>query len=389
MPKTGYSFKNIESVATRIVASDPYPTSLMMNDLKKELNKFFTEAECLEVIFTKNTDKVFFGMCVMPLITKEETVNIVLSDEKMTIKKYYLEIDSKILQLGLTADEFIAVLLHEIGHIVIDDKPIKIVRANIDKYFADNDEIIKYQDSLNYVQLLQFAVTDTIQKMTSLIFKDEDELVADVFCTACGYGDSLVSAQQKILNNIWGLSKDTKGPKLLILDWCFRLYTNVKYNRIPAIRTLQKAKNFTASQLTQKQVQKTIDALNRIDTDVQHEFAYLEESSKKNSFFGKLKSNGLKSLEDDYYEFKVRVKNANTEEDALYTLRQINSRLSILEDYLSSDDIDEKEHERWYQVLEKYRELRADLASKKVYNRKNYGIWYSYNDLDTDEGKMY
>lgn len=389
MPKNGYSFKNIESVVTRIIAADPHPSSTMLNDLKKELNKFFTEAECLEIIYTKNTDKVFFGMCIMPLLTKEEVVNVVLSDEKINVTKYYLEIDSKLLQIGLTVDEFIAVLLHEIGHMVLGDTPIKIVRANIDKYFADKDEVIQYKDSINYVQLLSFAVTDTMQKMTSLMFKDEEELVADAFCTACGYGEALISAQQKILNNLYGLSKGVKGPKLLILDWCFRLYTNVKYNRIPAIKTLEKSKNFTASELTKRQVQKTIEALNRIDTDVQNEAAYLEESSKKNSFFGKLKNNGLKTLEDDYYEFKVRVKNANTEEEALYALRQINSRLSILEDYLSSDDIDEKEHERWYQVLEKYRELRSELAAKKVYNRKNYGIWYSYNDLDGVEGKMY
>lgn len=380
--KLGYDLSIFDRIAERMIASDPYPTQSMMNDLKKELNKFFNDTECLDVIFTKNTDKVFFGMCVLPAFSNEDVFNIVLSDEKMKVKKYYLEIDSKIFQIGLEAKEFTAVLLHEVGHIVLDDTPIKLVRANIDRYFADTDDIINYKDSENYTQLLSFAVKDTMRKITSLFFKDEDELVADAFATTCGYGDELISAQEKILTNLYGLSKNVKGPKLFILDYMFRLYTNVKFNRIPAIKALQKSKNFTASTLEKREVDNTIRALQRIDTDVAQEAALLEESvSKKKSMFSKLKSNGLKALEDDYYEFKIRVKNANTEDEALYTLRQINSRMSILEDYLDSNDLEDVERERWYSLLMKYKDLRSEIAAKKVYNKKNYGIWHSYDDI--------
>lgn len=390
MPKKGYNFSNIESVLTRIIAAEPYPSSTMLTDLKKELNKFFTEAECLDIIFTKNTDKLFFGMCIMPVLQPSEILDIVLSDQKMTIKKYFLEIDSKILQIGLTAEELSAVLLHEIGHIVIDEKPIQMVRANIDKYLSDKDEIISLKDSAQYNQLLAFAIKDTIQKFTTLMNRENDELVADAFVSACGYGDHLVSAHNKILHNSWGLSKNVSGPKILVLDWIFRLYTNVKFNRIPALKTLKTSKSFTASQLTKKEVDKVIDALNKIDTDIVREAAYLLEGvNKKNSFFGRLKSNGLRSIEEDYYEYKIRIKNAETEEDAMYILRQINSRLTILQDYLQSEDIDEKEYEKWHNVLVKYKELRADISSKKIYNKKNYGLWYDYNQIDDDTNKMY
>ena len=70
MPKIGYKFENIESVLVRIQSANPYPTSAMLNDLKKELNKFFTGTECVDIIFTKNTDKLFFGMCVYPIVDK-------------------------------------------------------------------------------------------------------------------------------------------------------------------------------------------------------------------------------------------------------------------------------------------------------------------------------
>ena len=63
--------------------------------------------------------------------------------KNITTKKYYLELDSKLLMLNLTSREFTAILLHEIGHMVINDIPVKRVRENIDKYFQDKDKILK------------------------------------------------------------------------------------------------------------------------------------------------------------------------------------------------------------------------------------------------------
>lgn len=388
MPKIGYNFGNIESVLVRIQNSDQHPTPQMLNDLKKELNKFFKDTECIDIIYTKNTDKLFFGMCVMPVIKDEDVMKIVTTDEKMKIKKYYLEIDSKLLTLNLSTNEFAAVLLHEIGHVVINDQPIEMVRNSIDTYMQYNDKILQLEDSAQYNKILGFAIKDTIQKFTSMLFKDDSELVADSFVISCGYGDSLLSAQQKICSNAWGLSKGVR-PKVVILNWIFNLYTNVKLSRIPAIRTLKKAKICTGSKLTQDEVDKVIKVLNKLDTDLVQEASFLLEAvKKKNSFAVRLKLNGLRSIEDDYYEFKIRVKNAETEEEALYALRQINSRLTILDDYLASEDLEESEYNKWYAVLEKYKALRDDLGAKKIYNRKNYGIWYSYNQLDSND-KMY
>lgn len=389
MPKIGYKFENIESVLIRIQSANPYPTSAMLNDLKKELNKFFTGTECVDIIFTKNTDKLFFGMCVMPVIKDEDVMKIITTDEKMQIKKYYLEIDSKLLNLSLTKEEFAAVLLHEIGHMIINDQPIEMVRNSIDTYLADNDEIISIKDSAMYNKILNFGIKDTLRKFTSMLFKDNSEMIADAFVSSCGYGEDLISAQDKICNNAWGLSKNVRAPKIVILDWVFRLYKNVKFGRIPAIKTLEKSKLCTGSKLTKQEVDKVIKVLNKLDSDLIEESTYLLESvKKKKSFVERLKINGLRSIEDDYYEFKVRIKNAETEDEALYALRQINSRLTILDDYLMSEDLDQAEYDKWHSLLQKYKSLRDDIAAKKIYNKKNYGIWYSYNQLDSDD-KMY
>ena len=50
---------------------------------------------------------------------------------------------------------------------------------------------------------------------------------------------------------------------------------------------------------------------------VLHEFKGL-------SIFRTLKQNGLRGLEDDLYEYKVRVKNVQDQSDAIYIMRCIN-----------------------------------------------------------------
>ena len=48
------------------------------------------------------------------------------------------------------------------------------------------------------------------------------------------------------------------------------------------------------------------------------------------------------------------------------------------------------DRERWSIVRDKYAAIRDEIASKKVYNKKNYGIFIDYNKLDQlDDGDNY
>lgn len=385
MPKKGYNLSKLDSVSKRFVSSTNHPTVSILNDLKRELNNLFTEAKCEEIIYTKNTDKLFFGACVTPILNNEETLEIVLGDNEFRIKKYFLELDSKLLMIGLTDREFTAILLHEIGHMVINDIPVKRVRENIDKYFQDKDQILSLKASAQYTQLLNFAIKDTLKKVTSIRYKNNEEVLADSFVAMCGYGQDLISAESKITSNIWSTTVGVKEPKLIILDFVFRVYTNMKFARIPALKTLEKSKSYTGSTLEKKEIDKVIKAIQYIDTDVLGESTELMESVKrKNSLFKRLKVNGLRSIEDDLYEFRMRAKAAKTEDEAMYTLRQINARLAILDDYIRYEDIDEEERQKYVELIMQYKEVREYLSTKKVFNKKNYGIWFDYDQLDKD-----
>ena len=79
------------------------------------------------------------------------------------------------------------------------------------------------------------------------------------------------------------------------------------------------------------------------------------------------------------YEFKIRAENAYTEYDVIYALKQINARLSLLDDYIYNNP-DEADIERWKMLKYQYMSIRDTLAKKKLVNR-NYSIFIDYDKL--------
>ena len=171
-----------------------------------------------------------------------------------------------------------------------------------------------------------------------------------------------------------------------MLDWALRLYVDVKKERIPAIHLLDKCISICGSTLYKNKFQTVINCLHKIDTDSYVQEAYnefLNESKKnKKSLFSQIKYNGLRGIEEDFYEFMVRARNAETEEEVMYALKQINVRLAILDDYLRNEEMSDTDRQRWTTLYNKYVAIRDEIANKKVYNKRNYGIFVDYNRLD-------
>lgn len=153
-----------------------------LNRLKNELNRFFKGQKCKEVIYTKNTDKVFFGMSVSPIMKDDDIVMILNSDEKYIINEYYLELDSKLFDvgLGLTSRELLAVLLHEVGHMVNTSEPVDNAREALDLYLAKTKSTLDIAESINQKAILGFGLRDVMRKTISIFEKDQaEEITAD------------------------------------------------------------------------------------------------------------------------------------------------------------------------------------------------------------------
>ena len=397
MDRLNDKVERLESVFLNIIRLKPEerliaPNISHLTDIKTALNDLFDqECTCKDVIYTLNTDKPFFGIEINPDMSPAEALIILTTDDKFKLKEYQLELDSKLFEIGLTADEIVATILFEISSMINSYEAIDQVRVMIDLYLLSEDDVINIRNSANYSQLIIYALKDTLYKVSSIMFKeDPEEIQTNRLIQVLELEDSLLPAQEKILSSPYGSGECVREPKITILQWMFMIYKDIKHNSSIIKETLTEAKYFTASRLIKSEIDKTLAAVDRINVTIFESCslnrmfeAKAIHSLNEISIFKSLKQNGLRGIEDALYEYALRIKNCETEEDALYILRGINTRLSILEDYLNNTpDLSDTERKRWELVATKYRELREQLAKKKIVNKKQYGLFFDYDQLD-------
>ena len=142
-----------------------------LESLRKELNKFFKDSNCKEILFTRS-DSLFFGMCVYPIITKELCVEILQDEKPVRFDQYAIEIDSKILHpsLDITPREMVAMILHEVGHIVNDPNPVNEVRKAIALQLTKSGDSLNIPKTAQYYTIISYGIKDTIRRLTSMFF---------------------------------------------------------------------------------------------------------------------------------------------------------------------------------------------------------------------------
>ncbi len=354
--------------------------SQQLNELKDNLNRFFIDGKCKGVIFTNN-DKMFFGMCVMPIIgTKDDDLRDILqSNEPFKINTYYLEIDSKLLgaELGLTHTEITAVALHEIGHLIGTAAPMEEVRKALDVYMMENEDNLNISKIEKCQELFLFAVKDAVRKVTSMFEnKNKEEILADEFVIRCGYGNYLISAFRKIEKKAFILNKDISN-KFVVFTWVLRLYGNLTDRRIAAIHTLKKVKKTTGSVLVGREIENVSNSLNKVSIT---EAKDTTSVNPRKSY--QFKYDILRKYEDNYYEYALRLKSANVEEDALRLLREMNARISVIEEFLDEVDLQEGDRKRFTKLYNNYLELRDALGKKNIVKDRYIGLWVEYPELE-------
>lgn len=376
---------NLYTALTIDNAVDGSERSLNTTKIREALNLIFPNNYCTEVIYTKNTDKLMFGIYVNPVISPNDTISILTDDEPIIIKNYSVEIDSKLFDIGLTLDELIAYMLFDISNMVLYQNHINNIRQVINVYQMEANTSIIFTAVANRVKIFVFAIKDAMIKFSSLKYADNDSILSNPFINSDDdLRNSLIDAQNKIRSSVFGLGSAVKEPQLTLLQWALDLYVNFDTRFNTALETLKQSKSFTASKLLKSEIDKAINSMMRMSSLVATESAsIINEAKNRGSLFANLKRNGLRAIEDDLYEYRIRAKNAESEEEAWYALKQINTRINMLEDYLYNEqDLSEADYDRWRNVINNYRALREELSTKKIVNKKNYGLFFDYDQLD-------
>ena len=352
-----------------------------VESIRQDLNYVLPIGKCKEVIYTNNVDKLPFGCIVLPTLADINVNAFLITGDEVTIKEYKCEIDSKMFDYGLTDEEITQILLFNIFHLISGTCPCEVIREYIDNFFCDENTQLIIRDSVQYKTILSFGIADALCKITSCLYLPDD-IDEDAYLESLDfeYG-SFKSAIDKLYNEIPGCENEaTRAPNLSMLNWSLRLYSSVNNERPAALHLLRKAKDITASNLYIKRIDAMINSLNRIDTDAYVTEAVNSALNEKGGLLAYLKYTGLRDLENDLYEFQIRAKNAEGEQEVMYALKQINARLTILADYIRENQ-DDPDIDHWIEVKAEYEELRDILAKKRLHKR-SYGIFVDYDALD-------
>lgn len=354
--------------------------------IQNALNDFFTDFECTEVIYTENTDKEFFGINIRPLGI--DILSMIQTDGyNKKYNRYAVEFDSKLCE-QCNEMQLASLLLRDINEIN-NTNIIEFAISTIDCICANKGIVLNASQVAKSPNLLLFGVEQLIRNHTSIFCKDDfDELVlANDFIRAYDLTESFESAFE-IVTRINNPLESQVTSKSLLLNWYLSLYNDIDSNNRYIIVTLRKCLDYTASKLIKRSI---INALKDVEilgeNQLNRYISITEATKKKGSLFSQIKYNGLRSIEEDLYEYSMRIKNVDTQDEAIIIMRQISSRMEILDDYLmNQEDLSDTERERWQKVFDKYERLREELSKKTVYNKKMYGLFVDYNALQNMSG---
>ena len=374
-----FDFDDMLEICDRLIESSG-KCQKSIRDLKKELNRFFKDCDCKDLIVTQNTDKLFFGAMVVPTIRGEAVTDILFNDNPIRIVEYSIELDSKLFDpiLNINSRELVAIILHEVGHVVNTSEPIEDIRHILDEYCAKNHEELKVVDSIHYKELLAYGMKEYVAKRDSLFAMRDDEILADEFVHSFGFGPDLENIMDRIASQGFKIN-NAEIPPYVTLIWTLQIYKNVKMRRIGALKTLSRAKSIIASKLEKMEIEGAIRRLNRMD-DMLGESVVDLYQGKLQAIKARSLKKTMKQFVDDFYEINMRARNLEEEDDALYLMRQINTRISIIDECLH-EPLSDSDRKYWDRLLDKYKKLREKISNTHVYKNKSYGIFIKYPEI--------
>ena len=305
--------------------------------IKNFLNDLFPGSKCNRAIYTNNTDKMFFGIKVVPLVHSPlplVTPNMNITSFDFKVDTYAIELDSKLFDnmMGLTGEEITALIIYTVYYTLFDNT-YKDIIFDIQRYEYDTGATIPIKVKNSLSSLLNFAMRATLTKNGSPFIRISAEDVADsAILREFNLSEPAYRGLKKIATTI-DFVRYTEDPRPMAMSWVLRLLDNYEQFRTHAYKTLLRAVDFTGSVLEREELTKAADMLMKIDTVNE---AYTEPPIRDIS---------IKDLKNKLFELTVLFKDTNaagaTTEDVHKAFSETRSGIIQLQHYMATHRCDE------------------------------------------------
>lgn len=360
-----------------------------------------------DIHIINNDTNEFFGMSIYPeqSVMDQLLVEIIHNKSKLSTlesiwsknKNWILEIDSMLLgdmNLNANPSEMVAVLLHEIGHIVysnsVPQRVNKVLRYEIMKLGVKSKQAVRWKKSLKIFNLI------FIDACMSKNFHTKQEVEADKFVFKQGYGESLHNLIEKLLSAYGNRHLDKSETEMekdvkTIVYWTLDTVTELEFRKKKLRQHLQTELLRNPSVLVREIAYKIkVDffgarAGTTYEEAVQEQYIDMSYKNHVNEAFlglfdkfGKLKK--MSQSDIDYIEIEMsRIKN---QDDKIYVLDMIYDNLDIINTGL--DMLSKKQSEKVpvsKDTLKRYKEnlekLRKQVLAIPI-KEPNYGVFIKY-----------
>lgn len=361
----------------------------------------------------QNKQNTFFGMSIIPAhslmdtflarIINEKAPQDTLNELWAQNKDWTLEVDSILLydtNLNANPAEMVAILLHEIGHVVfsntVPQRINKVMRLELMKLSYTAKKIVRWKRAQH---LFDFVF---VEACGSKNFHLTHELEADKFVVKMGYGQNLSEFVQKLLTT-QGNALINRSEKAMekdvqaIVQWSVDNLTELEF-RTTKLRAMLQTELLRSSSLVVRDIAARIkksffgsNEKNTFDTIVQEQYL-LQEYKRvkeleptKEGFFGLFdsKTKKLKKLtQSDIDVITIEMARIVNQDDKIYVLDLIYENLDIvltgLEMYTRKDNdrvpVSKDTLLRYKKELE---ELRKQVLAVKI-KEPQYGVFVKY-----------
>lgn len=368
-------------------------------EIRNILNLIFPKFNCRSVIYTENNDNEFFGDRIYPSYNNTYSIiKKVLGDDRAgslgQFNNYQLELDSKLFDgssMIWQGTHIASLILNDINSLS-SVEPIENVTDAFHNIIVKNDTTINIKAIDKCSELFIFVILESLRYCTSVFCKNTYN---DLTGNPIEYKVSDDPEEKKLfedaVNNIKSHNSEFNGENpsacsyaWIMLEWYINIYETIETDRYPLL-LIRKMISYSGSVLFKDKLKQIYEVLEKSFWFERMNENVVTES--KSGIFAKMKLDGLKSIEDDLYEYKMRIRNVETQDDALLLMRQINNRMAILDQYLmENEDLPPESLKRWRNLFEKYNKLREELSDKSVYSKKMYGLFVDYNALQQMNG---
>lgn len=211
-----------------------------------------------KISIVDNNTNEFFGMTIYPAESLIDTLvdSIVRKKDRLEVieklwaenKDWYLEIDSLLLydrNLNANPSEMVAVLLHEIGHVVYSNSiPARVNKILRYKIMELDYSVKRLLGSSRIIKLFNLVFVEACNVKNFRFSRLQHELDADRFVVKQGYGEHLDSFIEKLLKSqgnrlINRTEKDMEKDIKAIVTWTIENISELEYRKTKLRTTLQ------------------------------------------------------------------------------------------------------------------------------------------------------